>query len=153
MNSKTIANVFKIVICINFILLCIIPLGSVFGPLDEKDMASEFGWNPDYFYSDELTLILIAPFYLLWFGYLVNKEKLIKQILAILLLAASAFYAFLSFTSVSMLAQDYQPDWGFLILFLFFPMLVVFFILEIRASKITETDIHSDIILDDGNVT
>jgi hypothetical protein len=149
MNYKTISKGLKIAICINCILLFIAPLSYSFGPLDMQDMGSEFGWKPDYFYKDESTLILIAPLYLLWLGYLVHKKRIVKQLLIIFLIGLSAFYSFFGFMSISMPMQDYQPYWGTLILFLFFPMLVVFFFFEWKVSKMKETYLYADTILDE----
>ncbi|BDS11329.1 hypothetical protein [Aureispira anguillae] len=146
MNSKIAAQGFKLLISLNCIFLFIVPLNYSLGPLNDTNR--EFGWRPDYFYNDEISLIFIAPFLFLWAMYITNKST--KTILAILLWAISAFYAFISFMSVSMLAQDYQPYWGMLLLFLFFPLLSIFFILEKKAAHTKK--IYSDRILDENNL-
>lgn len=149
MYSKGLSKSLKIIISVNSLLLFVIPIGYSFGPLDLEDMNSEFGWYPDYFYTNELSLLFIAPFYLLWGGYLVNKDATVKVTLRFLLLASSAFYAFCCFMSVTMISPDWQPYWGLIMLFMLCPLLVIFFLLEFKASKIKENTFHVDAILDE----
>lgn len=153
MTLKETVKGLKTLITFNCILLFVIPLGHVLGPLDSSNMASEFGWYPDYFYTDIFFLVMIAPFYLLWGSFLIQKEnKLIQNGLLLLLLAISAFYSFISFMSVSMISPDYQPYWGMLILFLFFPLLVILAFFDWKVNPMEVGAFHEDTILDEENL-
>ncbi len=152
-DSKSIAKALKGIISLDFLLLFIIPISYSFGPADRSDMNSQFGWNPDYFYADEIFLIFLSPFYVLWVIYLINRNKMIKSVLTFLLIAISVFYSFICALSASTLAQDLQPYWGLLVLFLFFPLLVSFFIIERKAFQLNlNIELNDEIILDEDNL-
>lgn len=153
MYAKPIAEFLKILISLNCIGLFFVPLNHFFGPVDGTgtDMGSAFDWQPEYFYSDEFFMPLVVSFLLLWIGYLVNKNRSIKIILTFLLLALSGVNSFLSFLSINMMMQDLSPHWGMVLLMLFFPLLIFFFLIESKVPLQTLIETEEDMLLDEDN--
>ncbi len=148
-----IARVLKLLISLIFLLLLVVPMGYSYTLLDWTDMGSEIGWVSSYFYSEDLFLWIITGLLILWMIDLFNRHKKIKIVMRFFLLILSAFASFVAFLSACMPIQDYSVSWGTLLLFLFFPFLIVFFLVEWRLSrKMQKSAFYSEIVLDEENI-
>jgi len=110
----------------------LLPFCTVFFPEDEGH------WGLLFLVEDWLTLLFYLPFTALWCIYLVRK-RVMNFFIFKFLLGISAFISFIiSFSSVTMLAQDYTPHIGVILSVLIFPLFVIFIINHGILNKVKQ---------------
>jgi hypothetical protein len=130
MSIKLLTRLLKYVISIAAILLVFLPHATVFIPDDGDE-----NWKAVYIYDDILSIIIYSPFLLLWPGYLLLNQGPFKIIMIYTLVILSFCYAIIAFLSLTLLAQDYEPNIGTGIAILLFPLLLALLITDRIARK------------------
>ncbi len=100
-------------------------------------------WVTHFIFHDELLLLLIVPFYLLWISYQFTHRKTIRLLLKIALLGLTFCYTFLCVFPIFGPTPDFSPHIGIILLSLFFPIIILFFLLESNDHKKRK---HDDIL-------
>jgi hypothetical protein len=117
-------KILLILISLATLSIFVFPFCSVFFPGDEN----EGRWMLLFLIEDWVSLLFYLPFTVLWCIYLVRK-RVIKFFIFNFLLAISAFITFIiSFSSVTLIAQDYEPHIGVILSILILPLFVIFVI-------------------------
>ena len=133
MNS-ILNKILLILISLVTLSIFVFPFCSVFFPGDEN----EERWMLLFLIEDWLTLLFYLPFAALWCIFLLRK-RVMNFFIFKFLLGISAFISFIiSFSSVTMLAQDYEPHIGVILSILIFPLFVIFVINQGVLKKVKQ---------------
>ncbi len=95
------------------------------------------GWRSAYIFEDLILTLVYTPFFACWFAYMSFKNKLLKTISLVILVAISTLYFVISFLSLLMTVQDFLPYFGIYLSFLLLPLLLIYLINErsLQRSK------------------
>ena len=83
----------------------------------------EAGWNYIYIYEDEIMLIGLLPFYILFPLMLLTKNKPLRVLFKILLFLLAGLYFAYGLMATRLPAQDYAPGLGTYLLLALLPEL------------------------------
>ncbi|MBL7748978.1 MAG: hypothetical protein JNM19_16180 [Chitinophagaceae bacterium] len=126
MTKQRIHKLLRIGISIIYLLLLTVPYSAVLYP--GKEGLNDDGWQYVYVICDLELLLFFLPFAVCWFLYLFVSNGWLKKLLRIALLLLGVIYLFMSFSAMTVIAQDLQPGYGVLLAAALFPRLVVLFI-------------------------
>jgi hypothetical protein len=103
----------------------LLPFASV---VHVDDNSHSTNWKSMYLVEDLTSLLFYLPFAVLWTAYLINKRMLNAASFKILIGIAALATFIVSFLSLIMISQDYEPYIGVIVSLLLFPLFVIFVI-------------------------
>ena len=126
MNTSNTTKYWRWLIYIVCALIMVLPISETLEFLTEE---SNGEWRTNFVINTIEFAIFIIP--LISFLLLIPRiEKPIKGILIIFTFIISGFISYVSFQSLVFLAQDFMPDYGMLLSFFFFPIVIINSIIE-----------------------
>lgn len=132
MTKQQVHKLLRVGISIIYLLLFAVPYSIVLYP--GKEGRDDNGWQFVYVICDPELLLFFLPFAVCWVLYFFIYNRFIKKLVRIALLLLAVVYLFMSFSGMTVPAQDFHPHYGLMLEALLFPMLVVLFINEYNMS-------------------
>jgi hypothetical protein len=100
------AKAMKWSVSVLYLLLLILPHGYAW---HEGDTEATSKWISFHIWDDELTFLFYLSFAPLWIAYLLLKNGIAKQLIALAMLLIAGCYALFSLSNMAFIAQDFQP--------------------------------------------
>lgn len=122
MNSS-VNKILIVLISLSILSIFLLPFGYVYNVEDKEEH-----WEKLYLLEDWFSLIFFLPFVILWGIYLLYPKILKSGLLKFVFIVTGLLAFWVSFSTCTMLAQDYEPSWGALLSLLTFPLFVAFLI-------------------------
>lgn len=133
MNKLFIDRIFKIAISITCVIIFFIPFCSVIDISNEVLPAGQ--WKTSYLWEDLISTVIYALLTILWLIFLFTKKPGIFFKIILVLYGLFCFY--ISFSSVVMAAQDYEPGLGAYISLFIFPLIAVYLLAKKNSHSTT----------------